>query len=65
MVENKLTLLAPNLWIFDQPHKFLGIQIGTRMTIVRLETGDLFVHSPVQLNYLMRKQLDAWGQSDM
>jgi hypothetical protein len=61
MPGNKLTSLVPNLWIFDQPHKFLGIEIGTRMTIVRLETGDLFLHSPIQLTGEARKQLDALG----
>ncbi|MGB7291541.1 MAG: DUF4336 domain-containing protein [Thermodesulfobacteriota bacterium] len=61
MPGNKLTSLAPNLWIFDQPLKFLGIEIGTRMTIVRLETGDLFLHSPIQLTRETSKQLDALG----
>ncbi len=59
MLRNKLTLLAPNLWIFDQPHRFLGIEIGVRMTIVRLETGDLFLHSPIQLTCETCKHLDA------
>ncbi len=61
MPGNKLTLLAPNLWIFDQPHKFLGIEVGTRMTIVRLETGDLFLHSPIQLTSETRKELGVLG----
>ncbi len=61
MPANDLTLLAPNLWIFDQPHKFLGLEIGARMTIVRLETGDLFLHSPIQLTGETCKQLDAIG----
>ncbi|MGZ3421100.1 MAG: hypothetical protein ACXWUG_31400 [Polyangiales bacterium] len=38
--------------VFTEPRKakFLGIETGTRMTVVRLAEGGLFVHSPVALD---------------
>ncbi len=50
--EPLLTLkpVAPDLWICDGPHiSFYGLPFPTRMTIVRLADGGLFVHSPVTL----------------
>ena len=51
--------LAPNLWITERPQRFLGFEMGTRMTVIRLRSGDLFLHSPVRLDPELRKQLDA------
>lgn len=39
--------LAPGLWIADAPLRFLGLELGARMTVVRLSGGDLLLHSPV------------------
>lgn len=38
-----LNLLAPNLWIANQPLRFLGLRVGTRMTIIRLRDRSLVV----------------------
>jgi hypothetical protein len=38
--------LTDNLWSVARPLRFLGVETGTRMTVVRLESGELFVHSP-------------------
>ena len=58
-----LRSLAPNLWIADRPFKlpFILGDIGTRMTIVKLADGGLFLHSPVPLDDGTRAALDAIG----
>jgi hypothetical protein len=38
--------LAENLWSQARPLRFLGVETGTRTTVVRLANGSLFVHSP-------------------
>ena len=56
--------LAPNLWVVDRPFKlpYVGVEIGTRMTCIRLADGRLFLHSPVKLDPLLRNSLDAFGE---
>lgn len=40
---------------------FYGMPYSTRMTVVRLASGRLWVHSPVDLNPGLRLELDALG----
>ncbi|MBR9762409.1 MAG: DUF4336 domain-containing protein [Rhodobacteraceae bacterium] len=40
---------GPDIWIVDGPHiRFFGLPFSTRMTLVRLPSGDLWVHSPTR-----------------
>ena len=57
-----LTELAPDLWVTERPLRFGGLNIGTRMTVVRLAGGELFLHSPVSLDPGLRKELDGLGR---
>jgi hypothetical protein len=49
------------LWVEARPQKFWGVETGTRMTIVRLSDGGLFVHCPVALDAVTRDAVDALG----
>ncbi len=40
--------LDRGLWISEQPLRFAGLEIGARMTVVRLPGGDLLLHSPIR-----------------
>ena len=53
--------LDENLWVFDRPLRMLGLQLGTRMTAVRLPDGSLFLHSPVELDEATEREIDALG----
>lgn len=53
--------LDDGLWVAASPLSFLGLQIGTRMTVVRLASGDLWVHSPVAPLPEVRAAVDALG----
>jgi hypothetical protein len=53
--------LADRVWVRSVPHAFLGLQLGTRMTVVRLPDGGLWVHSPVALTPELKETLDALG----
>jgi len=50
--------LAPNLWTVNLPHRFFGLEFGVRMTIVRLQDGGLWLHSPVSLSSKLKQELD-------
>ncbi len=39
--------VANDLWIADQPLRFFGVEVGARMTLVRLPGSKLLVHSPI------------------
>jgi hypothetical protein len=56
-----LTPLAPDLWVATRPLPLIVGDIGTRMTVIRLADGSLFLHSPVKLDAETQAALDAIG----
>ena len=56
-----LRSLAPDLWIAERPLKLAVGDVGTRMSVIRLADGGLFLHSPVRLDDATRRALDALG----
>lgn len=53
--------LAPDLWTTTRPQSFLGLPVGARMTVIRLASGRLLLHSPLPLDAGRRAELDALG----
>jgi hypothetical protein len=49
------------LWVAAAPQTFLGMHLGTRMTIVRRPDGALVVHSPIALHDALRGEVDDLG----
>ncbi|MEM8613048.1 MAG: DUF4336 domain-containing protein [Cyanobacteria bacterium P01_H01_bin.105] len=45
----------------EQPLKYFGLSVGTRMTIIRLENNELVVISPIQPSSSMLNQLSKLG----
>lgn len=59
---NTLKQIDENIWIVDGPHiKLYGLPFSTRMTIIRLNNGDLFVHSPIALTDNLKAEVEALG----
>jgi hypothetical protein len=56
-----LRALGPELWVAERPQRFYGLQVGTRMSVMRLADGSLLLHSPVALDPALRLELDALG----
>ncbi|HXQ22323.1 MAG TPA: DUF4336 domain-containing protein [Candidatus Acidoferrales bacterium] len=56
-----LTRLTPDLWTVNRRQRLAGIQVGTRMTVIRLPEQRLWLHSPVALTPELRADLDALG----
>jgi hypothetical protein len=57
-------LVADRLWISEMPLRLFGVELGTRMSVVRLsgEGGGLWLHSPVTLHRSLREELDGLGR---
>jgi hypothetical protein len=56
-----LRQLAPDLWIADQPLRFFGIELGARMTVVRLPGSRLLLHSPIAHSRELADQVEGLG----
>jgi len=54
--------LGPAIWVEERPQSFYGLEVGTRMTVMRLADGSLLLHSPVSLDAGLRDELDARGR---
>lgn len=54
--------LSKNIWIAERPQRFYGLEVGTRMTVIRLADGSLLLHSPVSLDPRLRRELDSIGR---
>jgi hypothetical protein len=61
-MSSMLTPFADDVWVELREAKFLGVETGTRMTVVRLAGGGLFVHSPVTLDDATRRAVDDLGE---
>jgi len=53
--------LAADLWVFERPLRLAIGEVGTRMTVIRLTGGGLWLHSPVRLDGRTRAALGALG----
>ena len=58
---SELVQHADGLWSASAPHSFLGLHLGTRMTVLRLPGGDLWLHSVVAIDDLLEDAIDALG----
>ena len=60
---------GPDIGIVDGPLEYLttaGVTLplpfSTRMTVVRLENGDLFLHSPIMFEATLARKLQSMGR---
>ncbi len=55
--------IAEDIWIADgDTIPFFGIPFSTRMTVIRLAEGELFIHSPTGLPVGLKEEVDALGE---
>ncbi|HVN85687.1 MAG TPA: DUF4336 domain-containing protein [Candidatus Binatia bacterium] len=57
-----LKQLGTTIWVAERPQRFYGLEVGTRMTVMRLDDGNLLLHSPVALDAGLCRELDAIGR---
>ncbi len=59
---NTLKPVDADIWIVDGPLiHFKKVPFPTRMTIIRLRSGELFVHSPTTLTVELKAEIDRLG----
>ncbi|MGG6296098.1 DUF4336 domain-containing protein [Leptolyngbya sp. AN02str] len=50
-----------DIWVAEQPFRYFGLSIGTRMTVIRLDNQELVVISPIQITNELSSQLEELG----
>ena len=58
---SSLERVAENLWERNEPLKAPGLRLGHRMTVMKLRSGPLVVHSPVRFSEGLRDALLELG----
>lgn len=50
------------IWIKEYPIHYAGVDFNSRMTVVRLKNGGLFIHSPCEIDKAIKIALDRIGK---
>ncbi|MBW4460843.1 MAG: DUF4336 domain-containing protein [Nodosilinea sp. WJT8-NPBG4] len=56
-----LRAIDRDLWVAEQPLRYFGLSIGTRMTVIRLASNELVVISPIQVSDELVGELNELG----
>lgn len=57
-----LQFVGPDIWVAEGRYiPFMGMSLGTRMTIVRLGNGSIWLHSPIALTAQLAETIDRLG----
>lgn len=55
--------VAEGVWIVDSgPIRAMGISLPVRMTVLRLASGALLLHSPTRFDFKLKKELEQSGR---
>lgn len=58
----ELTELTDGVWVVSSTRRFMDLQVGSRMTVVKLAKGKLWIHSPIALDDELKAAVDALGE---
>ena len=58
----RLHALTDSIWHVTTPHAFMGLHVGARMTVVKLSSGGLLLHSPVPVDDALAAELAVLGE---
>ena len=49
------------IWIKEYPIHYAGVDFNSRMTVVRLANGNLFIHSPCEIDEITKSLIERIG----
>ncbi len=55
-----LRTIGTNIWVAESPLRFLGLELGTKMTVIKQSSG-LLLHSPIKPTPSLAKQIAEIG----
>ncbi|MGB3758936.1 MAG: DUF4336 domain-containing protein [Rivularia sp. (in: cyanobacteria)] len=53
-----------NIWVAEQKLKYWGLEVGTRMTVIRLKNGEIVVISPIKVDERTITKINELGKVD-
>jgi len=53
--------ITPSIWTAQQPIRYMGLSITTRMTLVRLSDRTLILISPITIDNELKQHIDSLG----
>ena len=60
-----LDILKPvtdDLWIVDSgPLRLMGLRLPVRMTVIRLSSGEIWLHSPTRFDEGLKREIEGFG----
>ncbi|MFC1589382.1 DUF4336 domain-containing protein [Pseudomonadota bacterium] len=60
---NQLTeYIKDQIWILEYPIRFAGIDLFARMTIIKLDNGELIIHDPCIIDESIKIEIDKIGE---
>jgi len=54
--------IAPDLFLLEFPHRILGTRIGRRVTVIRLRSGELVIHSTAPFSPEDLRAIESLGR---
>jgi len=51
-----------SIWVAEQKLKYWGLEVGTRMTVIRLKNGEIIVISPIKVDEKTINQINEVGK---
>ena len=53
--------LHSDVWVTGSPLRFIGVEVGARMTVVRMPDDRLLLHSPISASEALVREVQALG----
>ena len=54
--------ISENILVHETPFKLFGAEFGNRMTIIRLSSGELLLHSPIKIEPGLSEEIRSLGE---
>lgn len=61
-MEQLVEYIKGQIWILEYPVRFGGMDLFGRMTIIKLDNGDLIIHDPCEINDHQKQEIDKLGK---
>lgn len=56
-----IEFVSDQLWIYEYPIRYAGIDLFGRMTVIKLDNGDLLIHDPCKIDASLKQEIDSIG----
>ena len=57
-----LEYIPDQIWIKEYPIRYAGTRFNSRMTVIRLQSGGLMLHSPSEIDASTKAEIEALGK---